>query len=87
MRMNPEKLFSNLFLSRNCCIFVILFIIAYKIMARPIAETPILTGEDAIRFEKLRMEVENLSKEQRAENSRKLKEAVKKAKEYITICL
>ena len=56
-------------------------------MARPIAETPILTGEDAIRFEKLRMEVENLSKEQRAETSRKLKEAVKKAKEYITICL
>lgn len=56
-------------------------------MARPIAETPILTGEDAIRFEKLRMEVENLSKEQRAENSRKLKEAVKKAKEHITICL
>lgn len=56
-------------------------------MARPIAETPILTGEDAIRFEKLRLEVENLSKEQRAENSRKLKEAVKKAKEYINICI
>ena len=56
-------------------------------MARPIAETPLLTGEDAVRFEKLRMEVENLSKEQRAENSRKLKEAAKKAKEYITICL
>ena len=56
-------------------------------MARPIAETPILTGEDAIRFENLRMEVESLTKEQRAENSRKLKEAVKKAKEYITICL
>ena len=51
-------------------------------MARPIAETPILTGEDAVRFEKLRMEVENLSKDQRAENTRKLKEAVKKAKEY-----
>ena len=29
----------------------------------------------------------SLSKEQRAENSRKLKEAVKKAKEYITVCL
>ena len=40
-------------------------------MARPIAETPVLTGEDAIRFEKLRMEVESLTKEQRAENSRK----------------
>ncbi len=56
-------------------------------MARPIAETPILTGDDAIRFERLRMEVENLSKEQRAENTRKLNEAVNKAKEYITICL
>ncbi|MEY8606684.1 hypothetical protein [Muribaculum intestinale] len=56
-------------------------------MARPIAETPILTGDDAVRFEKLRMEVESLSKEQRAENTKKLKEAVKKAKEYITICI
>lgn len=56
-------------------------------MARPIAETPILTGADAVRFEKLRMEVESLSKEQRAENTRKLNEAVKKAKEYITICI
>lgn len=56
-------------------------------MARPIAETPILTGDDAVRFEKLRMEVENLSKEQRTDNTRKLQEAVKKAKEYITICI
>ena len=56
-------------------------------MARPIAETPILTGDDAVRFEKLRMEVESLSKEQSAENTKKLKEAVKKAKEYITICI
>ncbi|MEZ3466147.1 MAG: hypothetical protein K1V93_07280, partial [Muribaculum intestinale] len=62
-------------------------IIGDKIMARPIAETPILTGDDAVRFEKLRMEVESLSKEQRAENTKKLKEAVKKAKEYITICI
>lgn len=69
------------------CNFVIHLIARDKIMARPIAETPVLTGEDAIRFEKLRMEVESLTKEQRAENSRKLKEAVKKAKEYITICL
>ncbi len=56
-------------------------------MARPIAETPVLTGEDAVRFEKLRMEVENLTSEQRAANTRKLNEAVKKAKEYISICL
>lgn len=56
-------------------------------MARPIAETPMLTGEDTVRFERLRLEVENLTDEQRAENSRKLKEAVKKAKEHITICI
>ncbi|MCH5246445.1 MAG: hypothetical protein J1E84_08265 [Muribaculaceae bacterium] len=56
-------------------------------MARPIAETPVLTGSDAVRFEKLRLEVESLSKEQRAENSRELNEAVKKAKSYITVCL
>ena len=56
-------------------------------MARPIAETPILTGEDAVRFERLRLEVESLSKEQRAENSRKLKEGVNKAKKYITVCI
>lgn len=56
-------------------------------MARPIAETPILTGEDAVRFEKLRMEVESLSKEQRSENTRKLNEGVRKAKEYISICI
>ena len=54
-------------------------------MARPIAETPVLTGQDAVRFERLREEVENLSKEQRAKNSRKLQEAVKKAKQYISI--
>lgn len=53
-------------------------------MARPIAETPILTGEDAVRFERLRLEVEGLSKEKRAENSKKLKEAVKKAKNAST---
>ncbi|MDE6091018.1 MAG: hypothetical protein K2G41_09980 [Duncaniella sp.] len=56
-------------------------------MARPIKETPILTGEDAIRFERLRLEVESLSKEQRAENSRKLREAIEEAKKRITICI
>ena len=70
-----------------CRNFVYYLIIGDKIMARPIAETPILTGDDAVRFEKLRIEVENLSKEQRADNTRKLQEAVKKAKEYITICI
>lgn len=56
-------------------------------MARPIAETPILTGEDAIRFERLRKEVDSLTKEQRAENTRKLKEAIKNAKNHIEICI
>lgn len=56
-------------------------------MARPIAEPPVLTGEDAMRFERMRLKVENLTKEQRAENTRKLKEAVENAKKYITICL
>ena len=61
------------------------WIIKPLFMARPIAETPVLKGEDAVRFEKLRTEVENLSSEQRAENTRKLNEAVAKAKEYISI--
>lgn len=56
-------------------------------MARPIAETPILTGKDAVRFEKLRLEVESLSKEERAENTRKLNEAANRALQYINICL
>lgn len=55
-------------------------------MARPIAETPILTGRDAERFTSRMHEVENLSTEQRAENTRKLKEAVDKAKKLIRIC-
>lgn len=56
-------------------------------MARPIAETPVLMGEDAVRFEERMRKVESLTKEQRAENSRKLKEAVEEAKKLITICI
>ena len=48
-------------------------------MARPIAETPILTGEDAIRFEERMREVENLTKEQRAENTRLLKRSCQRS--------
>ena len=47
-------------------------------MARPIRETPILKGEDAFNFEMRRLKVENMSKEQRAENLRKLREDVAK---------
>ena len=36
-------------------------------MARPIRETPVLKGEDAFNFEMRRLEVEHMSKEQRAE--------------------
>lgn len=56
-------------------------------MARPIAETPILTGMDAKHFvDRMRM-VEGLSKKERAENTKKLKAAVAEAKKIITVCL
>lgn len=89
-------LYSDVFLSdfehiisRNCCNFVNVLNkrIKYTFMARPIAETPVLTDEDALRFERMRLEVENLSKEERAENTKKLQESVKKALSYITVCI
>ena len=46
------------------------------IMARPIRETPVLKGEDAFNFEMRRREVEHMTKEQRAENRRKLDEEI-----------
>ena len=48
----------------------------YIIMARPIRENPVLKGEDAFNFEMHRLEVEYMSKEQRAENRRKLEERI-----------
>ena len=56
-------------------------------MARPIKETPILTGEDAIRFEEMRLQVENMSEEERAENRKEFAKRVAKAKKYIQFCL
>lgn len=56
-------------------------------MARLIAETPILKGKDAVLIEKLRKEVWNLSRYQRAENTRKLNQAVAKAMKYISISI
>ena len=53
------------------------------IMARPIRDTPVLKGEDAFNFEMRRLEVEHMSKEQRAENLRKVKEGYARAKSYI----
>lgn len=56
-------------------------------MSKAIAETPIFTGEDADLFEKLRMGFESLSKKLHAENTRKLNESAKKAKEHIALCI
>lgn len=57
------------------------------IMARPIKETPVLTGADADRFLERMRRVESMSKEQRAENGRRLKEAAEDAKKTITVCI
>ena len=57
------------------------------VMARPIRETPVLKGEDAFNFEMRRLEVEHMSKEQRAENRRKFEAQVAEAKKYITVCI
>ena len=57
------------------------------IMARPIRETPVLKGEDAFNFEMRRLEVEHMSKEQRAENRRKFEERVAEANKYINVCI
>ncbi len=55
-------------------------------MARPIKETPILTGKDAERFVERAERVEKMSKEVRATNHAKLMERVKEAKKLITFC-
>lgn len=56
-------------------------------MARPIKETPILTGADAERFVKKMQRVENLSKEVREANTKRLMADYEAAKKRITICL
>jgi len=55
-------------------------------MARPIRETPVLKGEDAFNFEMRRLRVEHMSKEERAENLRKLREDVANARNQIEWC-
>lgn len=55
-------------------------------MARPIKETPILFGEDALRFIERASRVENLSSEQRAINSRTLEHRIANAKNKIEVC-
>ncbi len=56
-------------------------------MARPIKETPILTGQDAERFVNEMQRVESLSKETRSANRKKLLQDFEKAMKNITICL
>lgn len=55
-------------------------------MARPIKETPILYGEDAINFMERAKRVENMSAEERAENLRKLEERVANSKFKFELC-
>jgi hypothetical protein len=56
-------------------------------MARPIKETPILTGRDAERFVEEMQRVESLSKEARSANRKKLLTDFEAAMKDITICL
>ncbi|MBR2195379.1 MAG: hypothetical protein IJ911_07155 [Salinivirgaceae bacterium] len=55
-------------------------------MARPIKETPILTGKDAERFVERAERVEKMSNEERTANRTRLMERVKEAKKLITFC-
>ena len=55
-------------------------------MARPIKETPILFGEDALRFIERANQIEGLSDEQRAINSRTLEHRIANAKNQIEVC-
>ena len=56
-------------------------------MARPIRETPVLTGDDAIRFTREMKQVEQMPKEERAENRRKLEEACQSLLKHLTLTM
>ena len=56
-------------------------------MAKPIKETPILTGKDAERFVSEMQRVDNLSAEQRKSNYAQLMAQYKDATRNIEICL
>ena len=58
----------------------------YTIMARPIRETPILTGKDAERFVRQMQEVESRSPEEREARRKAFKKRVAEAKKLITFC-
>ena len=55
-------------------------------MARPIKETPILYGTDAIRFAERAEKVESMTQEERTANRRKWEEGCERARKYIEIC-
>ena len=55
-------------------------------MARPIKETPILYGEDALRFIQRAQQVENLSAKQRQANLNALKERLAHSGHQIEFC-
>ena len=56
-------------------------------MARPIKETPILTGEDAERFVREMQRVEAISPEVRAAYQEKLEREFQEISKRITICI
>jgi hypothetical protein len=55
-------------------------------MARQIRETPILFGEDALRFMERSERVENMTREERLKNLRELESQVANAKNKIEVC-
>lgn len=56
-------------------------------MARPIKETPILTGKDAERFVEEMRKVDGLSQEVRSANKKRLRADFERALKRITVCL
>ena len=56
-------------------------------MARPIRETPILVGEDAIRFMNAMESVDNMPEHQRNANKVALEKHYQKAIQRISVCI
>lgn len=56
-------------------------------MARPIRETPVLTGDDAVRFSEAMARVESLSAEERRANRQALENSCRSFMSKLTFCL
>lgn len=56
-------------------------------MARPIKETPILYGEAARRFEEEMRRVENMTKEERIANRKKVEEGCTAFLKMVKVCI